>query len=166
LTGGSGSRHQIDLAKIALLAQIFGTGSGRDQEFATEAWMRSHGLVPRPRAGAGGALEFDDGVQDRPACKLDPKGLLNELNRRRTSGQYAMPLFGLVVVGEMNRLLGYMGHCLAIKLDVAGIVKFFDPNFGDFAFPTWANFTGWFEYYFTRSQYEKFMGAYTRVRYY
>ena len=164
LTGGSGKRGDIDVAKISLLGQIFGTGSN-NQENETEAWMRTNDVKPRRRPN-GGELQTSDGGGRLCAAAPDPDDMLTELNHKRMSGQFAIPLYALISVAETSRIVGNMGHAMAIKMDASGIVRYFDPNFGEFAFGNWANFRNWYLDYFRISQYAKFMNTWRSLRYY
>ncbi|MEH3106692.1 MAG: YopT-type cysteine protease domain-containing protein [Sphingomonas fennica] len=158
--GGSGHRSQLDVARIALLAQTFATGSGKgiDQEDKTEAWLRQQGIK---QIGLDMA-----GLAERAGhAKFDLDELFGDLEKR--ARRESRPVIGLLTLAEKNRFFGYKGHIMAFKLAKGGKppVKYFDPNYGEFEFDTFANFKDWFRYYFEQSHYQRFMGTHYRLRY-
>jgi YopT peptidase len=160
LTTANGS---LDQAKLSLLAQVFGTGSDKQEE-TTEAWMRANGVPPRDN---GRYNEFG-GSQDA-TCKFDPENdLLGDIKKRAGNNKITKPLFALITINEENRFLGYKGHIMAVKVEpiTGNSYLYFDPNFGEFSFNSWGGFKDWFLYYFRKSHYQKFMGKGYKLRYF
>lgn len=162
LAGPTGHRSQIDLARLSLLAQAFGTGYG-NQSATTEAWMRANQVPPRAGLGTdmGGAT-----VLGAPKIDVDDD-LLGDLRRKTTRRGVTLPLLALVSVGEHNRFLGKMAHATAVRLDTGAYkATYFDPNYGEFRFPSFDTFRSWFISYFRKSHYATFMGTYYELRYF
>ena len=112
-------------------------------------------------------MEDGCGALDGTGAKFDPSDLLEDLRERAISGVH-LPLFAWISVREANRVFGTMGHSMAVKIEAVtgNTVRYFDPNFGEFAFNSWGGFKSWFHYYFRTSHYEKFMGRYFKLRYF
>jgi hypothetical protein len=160
LTTGPGGA--LDLAKLSLLAQVFGTGYGQ-QTTTTEAWMRANGVPPRDRVGddVGGApgagVKFD--VED---------DLLGDFRRKVNNNRINKPLFALMDIEADNLILGHMGHAMAVMAEPinAASFRYFDPNYGEFRFNNWNGFKDWFLYAFRKSHYRTYMGRGYRLRYF
>ncbi|HSW03338.1 YopT-type cysteine protease domain-containing protein [Aquabacterium sp.] len=160
--GGTGHRSQLDLAKLALLAQTFGTaGGGEAQGEATRAWMETQRVRQHQTFDMGGATQ-------RGTAKFNLDHLLGDLRRRVTARTVGNPLIALITVAEQNRWLGYKGHIMAVRIHAGGnpVVKYFDPNYGEFTFNSFANFSDWFRSYFRDSHYQDFLGTYYKLRYF
>jgi hypothetical protein len=166
LAGASEGRQGMDVAKISLLAQTFGTAiiNGDDAEEhqakCTEHWLRSHDVRPRDYEDSEG---FWVG-----GTKFNPEEDLLATLRRRVNRETRFPLYALITVGERHRLLGALGHIMAVKVGpINGAdILYFDPNYGEFAFNGWNGFKDWFNYYWRKSHYQQFMGTYWRLRYF
>jgi len=164
LTGSKGDDGTPDTAKLALIAQTHGLNiQSPDQESATERWMRTNGVPPRK-----GMFEDMDGGVGQGASKIDPEALVSDFMARARKPNVALPLHALISIGEQNRILGKLEHAMAIKVEPinAATIKYFDPNYGEFLFPTYDRFKTWFLDYYQKSNYAKYMGTFYKLRYF
>lgn len=150
----------LDLAKLSLLAQVFGTGRA-NQAATTEAWIRANGVAPRNFENTGGAANAAQKFEVDDDLLGDLSGKFNNIN-------FAKPLFALIDVEEDNQTLGHMGHTMAVKAEpiTAASFLYFDPNYGEFRFNSWNGFKDWFLWYFRKSHYRYCMGKGYRLRYF
>lgn len=151
--GVGGNRRNLDRSKLALLAMTFGTGIERDddevQREHTENWMRTQGVVPR----RGRAWLRDEGFNGDVA-----DGMVGDLQ------QHAAPYRALITVHGTTAFTGEQGHIMA--LDVGATIAYFDPNFGEFTFPTFGAFSAWFIAYYAKSRYGWVMNQSYKVQYF
>ena len=156
--GGAGKRKDLDVARISILAQAFGSGYD-DQENTTEAWLKAQNVSQLNQTDMGGGIGHG-------ASKVDIDDLLGDMSGR--VGRLGNPVTGLISIAEDNYWLKYKGHAMAIRLHSGATppVMYFDPNYGEFTFPNYNSFKDWFTFYYRESHYQKFLGTYYKVRYF
>lgn len=163
LAGPNGHRSNIDLGKLALLAQLhlegLLEGDGNQQENKTRRLMDDDG-VPLRSTEVGGAPD--------PGTVFDPENDLLDDFRRKVQN-INRTLFALISITGVNGWpVGELAHTMAVKAEPinGAVFRYFDPNYGEFMFNTWNGFRNWFLYLFRRSGYRTWMGNYYTLRYF
>ena len=151
--GVTGKRDKLDKSKLALLAMTFGTGApGNDadrQRENTKNWMRTQGVNEK----TGRAWTEDNGYTGGCA-----EGILDALEEHRGPFRALLSVWG-------STFLGSSGHIMAVDVGAPNVL-YFDPNFGEFQFPTFAGFKSWFTTYYATSRCGWALNNSYKVQYY
>ncbi|MFT4540868.1 MAG: hypothetical protein ACI841_001072 [Planctomycetota bacterium] len=143
----------LDLSKIRQIMQLFIMGNtmspnsmigndywstGSDQDLATRVWLKAKGLKEREtfRASRGGGSRSGFGIK-----------LGTELAKASSKAPYVL----IGIHGPDS------GHAMAVSF--LKDVRFFDPNFGEFTFPTPGQFGSWFGILWGKFYGRKVLGA-------
>jgi len=130
LNGLVRNNGNIDAPTFNEIASLQRAGSETDQSAYTRIWLEVQGgVAPRRSLDASG-----------PAASAQTLG--NAVTGNLASGA---PF-------RMISLEGYGGHRVVAHV-TNGAVVFFDPNYGEFSFPTPAGFRAWLASFWMRSMY-------------
>lgn len=151
LSGGSTSRHDINIPRLAVLAQTFGLGRD-DQDTTTDAYYRSAGMLPRRKSRS---IMTYRGKVASSAPIHDMEHGLGRHDAAPALARYVKKTFGAYI--HLSIAGGMAAHALAlwVERDVA----FFDPNFGEFWFEDRDDFCRWLPEFYRRSLYNRTMGS-------
>ncbi|WP_444932365.1 YopT-type cysteine protease domain-containing protein [Microbulbifer sp. SSSA002] len=138
----NGTLSEQHLFHVMTLHQIGGNAVNQDR--VSESWLRSNNIlrvhtndsIVNPGANAQNRIQaFHGDFYGRgKTTRQNPANLVNEILRKPPKGVGTYKKIG--IEGKMG------GHAMAAW--VAEDVAFFDPNFGEFWFPTADEFRNWF----------------------
>ncbi len=156
----------MDKAKLAQLVQTFASGFANQLD-TTAGFMAYTGINHHPLNAAPGEQV---GGSDTGGMVFNVRDdLMNDLITDRCKHALTpKPIFALILFGEMGRFLGWMGHTVAFYYDNGPppIIRYFDPNFGEYSFTDLDEFCDWFVHMFDVARYKYFLRGFYRIRYF